>query len=203
VSQTASSISSPISPSRPLTSAADTGVGGGSSDIPSPQQQNQQRQRQTPPVQLPPSSHQQQQKPPTKATAIASPGSKPTGPSPGDGAMVPSKTAPQTSSSSLHRTPAINALMAAKSQTLARGFVSNKTASGRSLGSLGHYSMDWNNADSGEVSSPAPPSGASVGPSNLGTKIHIAKMALLDAEKAALVILLPYFFTLCLYAMYV
>ena len=94
--------------------------------------------------------------------------------------------------------------MAAKSQTLTRGFVSNQTASGRSLGSLSHYSMDWNNADSGEVSSAAPPSpGANIGPSNLGTKIHIAKKALLDADKAALVILHSYLFYFCFYPMHV
>jgi hypothetical protein len=77
-------------------------------------------------------------------------------------------------------------------------FVVSKTWSRRSLGSVGHYSMDWNNADMSEVSSgnlevrlhPA-------GPSNLAQKIHAAKVAIVEADTAAAVCSQPCSFYLC------
>jgi hypothetical protein len=74
----------------------------------------------------------------------------------------------------------------AKGASLSSGVLAHQTLSGRSLGSLGHYSMDWNKADEGEVSSALTwaPSTA-VGPSQLGTKMHIAKLALLEADRTA------------------
>jgi hypothetical protein len=70
----------------------------------------------------------------------------------------------------------------------ASSFVATKTSSGRSLGSVGHYSTDWNNADTNEITSgtsevrPHP-----AGPSNLAQKMHTAKLALIEADKAAMV----------------
>ena len=88
------------------------------------------------------------------------------------------------------------ALMA-KGASLGSGKLAHKTLSGRSLGSLGHYSMDWNRADEGEVSSSltwAP--SAAIGPSQLGTKMHIAKLALLEADRTAEVTPMPLLFSL-------
>ena len=87
----------------------------------------------------------------------------------------------------------------AKGASLSSGVLAPQTLSGRSLGSLDHYSMDWNKADEGEVSSALTwtPSSA-VGPSQLGTKMHIAKLALLEADRTAEVkpMSLFYFFAL-------
>ena len=55
-----------------------------------------------------------------------------------------------------------------------------RTKSGKSLGSLEHYSMDWNAADTGDVSSRHP-----AGPSLLAQKMHAVKVAVLEADKAA------------------
>jgi hypothetical protein len=69
-----------------------------------------------------------------------------------------------------------------------RGFVVTQTASGKSLSSLGHYSMDWNNADMTEVSSgssPVQPHPA--GPSHLAQKVYAAKLAVQEVDKAAMV----------------
>ena len=53
-----------------------------------------------------------------------------------------------------------------------------RTQSGNSLGSVGHYSMDWNAADASEVSSPNP-----VGPSQVVQSIHALHVAVLNASK--------------------
>ena len=48
------------------------------------------------------------------------------------------------------------------------------------MGSLEDYSMDWNAADSGEVTSRHP-----AGPSFLAQKMFAVKAAILEADKAA------------------
>ena len=53
-----------------------------------------------------------------------------------------------------------------------------RTQSGNNLGSVGHYSMDWNAADTSEVSSPNP-----VGPSHVAQSIHALQVAVLNASK--------------------
>ena len=60
------------------------------------------------------------------------------------------------------------------------GFAPLKTLSGNSLGSLEHYHMDWNAADTDEVTSQHP-----AGPSILAQKMFAAKAAILEADKAA------------------
>ena len=68
------------------------------------------------------------------------------------------------------------------------GFAPLKTLSGRSLGSLEHLHMDWNAADTSEVSSRSPASQISdhpVGPSLVTHKMFTAKAALLEADRAA------------------
>ena len=66
--------------------------------------------------------------------------------------------------------------------------VPRQTLCGKSLGSLGQYSQDWNDADTGEVSSaptlpplltPNPDS-----PISLGQKMFAAKAAILDVDRA-------------------
>src|SRR5664279_1275168 len=74
------------------------------------------------------------------------------------------------------------------------GFASSRTLSGRSLGSLEHYCMDWNSADMSEVSTANPqPTQHPAGPSMLARKMHAVKLAVVDADKTAVVII---FFTL-------
>ena len=53
-----------------------------------------------------------------------------------------------------------------------------RTQSGNSLGSVEHYNMDWNAADTSEVSSPNP-----VGPSHVAQSIHALQVAVLNASK--------------------
>ena len=77
-----------------------------------------------------------------------------------------------------------------------------QTLSGKSLGSLGQYSLDWNNADTGEVSSapalppllnPALGANPALNPANpisIGQKMFTAKAALLDVDRAVEVTLL-------------
>ena len=75
------------------------------------------------------------------------------------------------------------------------GFVTTRTLSGRSLGSLNHYSMDWNAADMGEVSSGNPqPTPHPAGPSALAQKMHQVKVAVIEADKTAGVIILSHSF---------
>jgi hypothetical protein len=48
--------------------------------------------------------------------------------------------------------------------------------------------MDWNNADMAEVSSGSPPSRSHpAGPSHLAQKVHAAKLAVQEVDKAAMV----------------
>jgi hypothetical protein len=80
----------------------------------------------------------------------------------------------------------------------ATSFVVMKTLSGRSLGSVEHYSMDWNNADMSEVSSANPePRPHPAGSSNLARQIYAAKVAIAEADKAAMVRFYPYSFYFC------
>ena len=56
------------------------------------------------------------------------------------------------------------------------------------MGSLGHYSTDWNGADMSEVSSANPHSRPHLaGPSMLAQKMHAMKVAVLEADKVAAV----------------
>ena len=48
------------------------------------------------------------------------------------------------------------------------------------MGSLEHYNMDWNAADSSEVTSRHP-----AGPSLLAQKMFAVKVAVIEAEKVA------------------
>ena len=85
---------------------------------------------------------------------------------------------------SLHVGHAATAIVSA-----GEGFVPSRTQSGKSLGSLGHYSMDWNSADMSEVSSANPHSRPHpAGPSMLAQKIHAVKVAVIEADKTASVI---------------
>ena len=59
-------------------------------------------------------------------------------------------------------------------------FAPVRTQSGRSLGSLEHYNMDWSAADTGEVTSHHP-----AGPSILAQKMFAVKAAVLEADKVA------------------
>jgi hypothetical protein len=98
----------------------------------------------------------------------------------------------------------VAAALTGPSASMSSGMMLQQTASGNSLGSLGHYSMDWNKADELEVSSStlkwSP--GTKAGPSQLGTKMHIAKLALLEADRAAEVNIFPlhYFHSFCLFS---
>ena len=77
------------------------------------------------------------------------------------------------------------------------GFVSHLTASGHSLGSLDHYSMGWNLADAGEVTSSLTLGGDRLHPAASGTlkrKITSVMQALEDVNKTADVSSLPNFF---------
>ena len=80
--------------------------------------------------------------------------------------------------------------------------VPRQTLSGKSLGSLGQYSLDWNNADTDKVSS-APPLPPLIGPVlgsspdlhpaspiTLGQKMFSLKAAMLDVDRAVEVTLL-------------
>jgi outer membrane biosynthesis protein TonB len=147
------------------------------------------RQPTPPPIQ--PTSHQAPLKtPPEKGAASAT-------------KVVPAKAVPARSQStlsrelSLHVSPAAAALATTKTtkRTIpaTASFVLTKTASGNSLGSLGHYSMDWNNADTSEVSSGNPSARLHpAGPSNLTQKIYAARVALQEVDKVAQVITQPY-----------
>ena len=76
-------------------------------------------------------------------------------------------------------------------QTASWGFAPLRTLSGKSLGSLEHYNMDWNAADLSEVSSKSPTgrilSEHPAGPSLVAQKMHTAKAALHEAERATAV----------------
>ena len=75
--------------------------------------------------------------------------------------------------------------------------MSNRTTSGRSLGSLGHYSMDWNSADMSEVSTANPPTKQHpAGPGALSQKMYAVKVAVAEAEKTAAVSIS---FNLCIF----
>ena len=77
------------------------------------------------------------------------------------------------------------------------GFVSNRTSSGKSMGSLEHYCMDWNSADMSEVSTANPQSKHHpAGPGALGQKLYAVKAAIAEAEKTAAVNIS---FTLCIF----
>ena len=66
------------------------------------------------------------------------------------------------------------------------GFATLRTSSGRSLGSLEHYSIDWNGADMSEVSSTQiHPTRHPAGPSALAQKMHALKAAVHEADKTA------------------
>ena len=76
------------------------------------------------------------------------------------------------------------------------GFVTSRTKSGESLGSLGHYSRDWNLADA-EVTSELRLADSALhpaAPSTLKQKILAARHALEDVNKTADVSILPNFF---------
>ena len=75
-----------------------------------------------------------------------------------------------------------------KITSASHGFASLQTLSGRSLGSLEHYSMDWNSADTSEVSTAHPqPTQHPAGPGMLAQKMHALKVAVMDANKTAAV----------------
>ena len=61
------------------------------------------------------------------------------------------------------------------------GFAPLQTLSGQSLGSLEQHSMDWNAADSAEVSS----EGIPLGPGLLAQKMFAVKAAVHEADKVA------------------
>jgi len=61
------------------------------------------------------------------------------------------------------------------------GFISSRTPSGGSWGSLEHYVIEWNAADMGEVSSENP---HPAGPSRVAQKMYEAELALAEALKA-------------------
>ena len=68
--------------------------------------------------------------------------------------------------------------MTATSDSPVWGFTTLHTSSGQSLGSLAHYSMDWNSADMSEVNSmQAQPIRHPAGPSVQAQKIHALKVA--------------------------
>ena len=88
----------------------------------------------------------------------------------------------------------LNAQLSASSNIA--GFVPMKTLSGRSLGDLGKYSMDWNNADICEASSAAPipdyplpqlVAGKPLDPASpitVGRLMYATKAALLELDRA-------------------
>ena len=59
-------------------------------------------------------------------------------------------------------------------------FAHVRTQSGRSLGSLEHYNMEWSAADTGEVTSQHPAS-----PSLLAQKMFAVKTTVMEADKVA------------------
>ena len=87
--------------------------------------------------------------------------------------------------------PSKSAATSSSIQTTSWGFGPLRTLSGKSLGSLEHYNMDWNAADLGEVSSNSPAgqivSEHPAGPSLVAQKLAAAKTALLAADQAAAV----------------
>ena len=87
----------------------------------------------------------------------------------------------------LHKSPAVAVLETRKFE--GDGFVARTTSSGRSLGSLGQYCMDWNAADVPEVSSgnPGGPKLHPAGASNLAQKMYGAQLGLHEADKVAAV----------------
>ena len=91
----------------------------------------------------------------------------------------------------MHVAPAAGAIVSA-----GEGFVPNRTLSGKSLGSLEHYSMDWNGADMSEVSTMnAPPKQHPAGPSVLAQRLYAVKLAVNEADKTAAVITFFSFFS--------
>jgi outer membrane biosynthesis protein TonB len=168
------------------------------------QQTTQQEQQQTEQQQPVLTKPRQPTPPPTQPTSHPAPLKTP----PGKGAasatkVVPAKAVPAGSKStssrelSLHVSPAAAALATTKTTKrttpATASFVLTKTTSGNSLGSLGHYSMDWNNADIGEVSSGNPNARLHpAGPSNLAQKVYAARLAMQEVDKVALVRTQPY-----------
>jgi hypothetical protein len=153
-----------------------------------PEQQQQQGptkpRQQTPPPALPTS-----QPPPSKAPVLK--------PVPAQQAVLPKETTPTLARPNpgkqltLHASPSKGVISLSKTVKIipaASSFVMTKTPSRNNLGYLGHYSMDWNNADVSEVTSGNPePRPHPAGPSNLAQKMHAAKVAIVEADKAALV----------------
>ena len=70
-----------------------------------------------------------------------------------------------------------------KAGTAISEFPRLRTQSGNSLGSVEHYNMDWNAADTSEVSSHDPVAWQSVGPSHTAQSIHALQVAVLNASK--------------------
>ena len=87
--------------------------------------------------------------------------------------------------------PSKGAATSGSIQTTSWRFAPLRTLSGKSLGSLEHYNMDWNAADLSEVSSKSPAgqivSEHPTGPSLVAQKMSAAKATLLAADQAAAV----------------
>jgi hypothetical protein len=97
----------------------------------------------------------------------------------------------------LHVSWATAAVSTIRAASTSVGFVLMQTPSGNSLGSLGHHSMDWNNADMSEVTSGNPQARPHpAGPSNLAQKMHAVKDSLVAADKAAEVNIFLFIFIL-------
>ena len=62
------------------------------------------------------------------------------------------------------------------------GFVTYRTASGDSLGSLGSYSKNWNLADTEVTSKPSEPHKLVAAPGTISRKLTVAKRVLQDAS---------------------
>ena len=71
----------------------------------------------------------------------------------------------------------------AKVSTGSWGFPQLRTQSGHSLGSEKQYHMDWNEADTGEVSSANPASRHPAGPSAIAQSMHNLQVATLRASQ--------------------
>jgi len=125
--------------------------------------------------------------PKKSAPASSSPASKKGAPASSAAASPPGSASNQERAVVLHKAPAVAVRETRKYE--GDGFVARTTSSGRSLGSLGQYCMDWNAADMSEVSSGNPgntklhPAGAS----NLAQKMYGAQLALHEADKVAAV----------------
>ena len=65
------------------------------------------------------------------------------------------------------------------------GFVTYRTASGDSLGSLGSYSKNWNLADTEVTSKPTEPQTLVATPGTISRKFAVAKRVLQDASAEA------------------